>query len=189
MEWGLLGDTDWGQYCSHGEERPPKDASSLRQAPQRYRCRRQRQLNKFHTLGPNRKNRGGDLTRPRKGPSQSTASWTRGQLFEKTKMKAWSGCTVLFPDWGSVVDQWSVNCLDPGPCCSNCDMHVYEEGEGPPVGPFTPVSVISRNSEGMEMSQGRGASLHSGHAAAGSGHQKVSILHFWNYCANLPSLF
>jgi hypothetical protein len=68
-----------------------------------------------------------------------------------------------------------VNCLDPGPCCSNCDMHVWEEGEGPPVGPFIPVSVISRNSEGMEVSQGRVASLHSGMLLQALAINRVSI--------------
>ncbi len=74
-----------------------------------------------------------------------------------------------------VLDQGLVNCLDPEPCCSNWDMHVWKEGEGPSLEPtpLIPVlSIVNRDSKGMDATQ-RGVTIpHSGRAAAGSGHQQ-----------------
>ncbi len=42
---------------------------------------------------------------------------------------------TLWQVWAS--DESLAHCLDPGPCCSNWDMHVWEEGESPLLGPAT----------------------------------------------------
>jgi hypothetical protein len=75
------------------------------------------------------------------------------------------------------VDQGSVSCLDPGPYFSNWDVQMREEGKDSPLPtgvsplPFLP-SIVSRSLEGIEAAQGMATSLHSGHAAAESGHQQ-----------------
>ncbi len=48
------------------------------------------------------------------------------------------GAAVLVPDRGSLSEQGLVNCLDPRSCYSHRDIHVWEVGEGPLLGPATP---------------------------------------------------
>ncbi len=52
------------------------------------------------------------------------------------------------------MDQRSVNFLDPGPCCSDWDIHVWKEGEGPEPDPFPNrfhLGIIGRDPASMEM--------------------------------------
>jgi hypothetical protein len=71
----------------------------------------------------------------------------------------------FLPSTLPVLGEMSVNCLDPGPCKSKWNML---------VGSASPGSCFNGNRklEGMEATQGRTASPHSGHTADGSGHQQ-----------------
>ncbi len=47
-----------------------------------------------------------------------------------------------------------MNFLDPGPCCSDWDIHVWKEGEGPEPDPFPyrfHLGIIGRDPASMEM--------------------------------------
>ncbi len=59
---------------------------------------------------------------------------------------------VLALDRGRVPDHGPVKSLDPGPCSSKLDMHEWEEGEGPLLGPASLDSYLSASMdpEGME---------------------------------------
>jgi hypothetical protein len=53
----------------------------------------------------------------------------------------------------NLLNQWLADCLVPGPCCRNWDMHMWERVKGPHSGHTSLVPVlrtVSRNSEDME---------------------------------------
>ncbi len=78
------------------------------------------------------------------------------------------------------------------PCCSNWDMHLWKDGGGPLLELIPPNScfnIVGRDSEDMEVTQRRAPSLHLGHIAAGSGHQKTKQATFFKTIALMTPRF